>query len=228
MTAERAAAVVTGVVERVFTAVTQVRELMLARHRAARDRGDVLRGEDVDALRPALLALLERDPAAVGMGVIAAPGLLPGQALRLEWWQSAPELPAPTRLEVNLSADSFDYYDYAAAEWFEVPRQTGRRHVVGPYVDVHGTDRYLLTLTEPVLAGGVFLGVAGADVPVSRFEQLVLRGLADLPVELVVVNTEDRVVVSTSARWLTGELLPVPAGARPVELAGLPWRLLPV
>jgi hypothetical protein len=226
MTAERAAAVVTGVVERVFTAVSQVRELMLAGHRAASDRGDVLRAADIDALRPDLLTLLERDPAAVGMGVIVAPGLLPGQALRLEWWQAAPELPAPTRLEVDLSADSFDYYDYAAAEWFVVPRQTGRRHVVGPYVDVHGTDRYLLTLTEPVLAGGVFLGVAGADVPVSRFEQLVLRGLADLPVELVVVNAEDRVVVSTSARWLAGELLAVPAGARPVELAGLPWRLL--
>jgi hypothetical protein len=223
------ARIVSAVVERVFAVVSQVRDLMLATHRAARLRGDVLHEADIDALRRPLLALLARDETAVGMGVIVAPGLLPEQSLRLEWWQSAPDMVAPTRLEVDLSADSFDFYDYAAAEWFVVPRQTGERHIVGPYVDVHGTDRYLLTLTEPVLADGIFLGVAGADVPVSRFETLVLRGLADLPVEVVVVSAEGRVVLSTSARWLTGELLPPNAstGATDrVRLPDLPWQML--
>src|SRR5690606_29758957 len=116
------------------------------------------------------------------------------------------------------------FYDYAAAEWFVVPQQRGRRHVVGPYVDVHGTDLYLLTLTMPIVADGHFLGVAGADVPVARFETLVLRELGDVPSggDLVVVNTEGRVVLSTSARWLIGSLAQPDAGPPGGPRAGSP------
>ncbi len=232
MTARRtgavAAAVVEGVVEGVFASVSKLSAGLSARHRAARRVGRGLHEADIAALREPLLSVLAADPAAVGMGVIVAPGLLPERPLLLEWWQASADLIEPTRLEVDLSVDSLDFYDYAAAEWFAVPRQTGRRHVVGPYVDVHGTDRYLLTLTEPVLANGAFLGVAGADVPVARFETLVLRGLGDLPVDVVVTSVEGRVVLSTSARWLIGELLPESAAAEAVErvrLSGLAWEL---
>ena len=112
-----------------------------------------------------------------------------------------------------------------------MPRRTGHRHVVGPYVDVHGTDRYLLTLTVPVVADGEFLGVAGADVPVARFETLVLRELGDLAVDVVVVNPEDRVVLSTSARWLAGSLAAPGAlqdadRVRTVALADPPWQVV--
>ncbi len=229
--AAEVAGVVSEVMEGVFGTVTRVRDRLLARHEDARRRGDVLHEADVVGLGGALLELLTEEPAAVGLGVIVAPGLLPERPLLLEWWQSGSDLPVPTRLEVDLSADSLNFYDYVAAEWFEVPRRTGRRHVVGPYVDVHGTDRYLLTLTEPVLAGGQFLGVAGADVPVARFETLVLRGLADLPVDVVVISDEGRVVLSTSPRRLIGELVsddvtdPSAPAAERLELAGLPWQV---
>ncbi|WP_085916277.1 MULTISPECIES: hypothetical protein [Pseudonocardia] len=88
----------------------------------------------------------------------------------------------------------------------------GRRRVVGPYVDVHGTDRYLLTLSMPILADERFLGIVGADLPVARFEALLLHGLGDLPADAVVVNPENRVVLSSSARWPTG------SRARPDEV----------
>ncbi|HEU5483749.1 MAG TPA: cache domain-containing protein [Microlunatus sp.] len=225
MTAEQAAIVISQAVDRVFATVSRVRGLVLATHRAATERGDVLHERDIDRLRPSLLELLAENPTAIGLGVIFAPGLLPERGLGLEWWQSAPDLSAPSRLEVDLRADSLDFYDYASAEWFVQPQQTGERHVAGPYVDVHGTDRYLLTFTEPVVAAGTFLGVVGADVPVARFETLVLHGLADLPVDIVVIGEESRVVLSTRSRWLAGELLAPDATPDRIPLPGLTWQL---
>lgn len=228
--AEQAADVIESVVERVFRSVTAVRDLALERHHAACARGERMCDRDIISLRGPLADLLGRESEiAVGMGVIVSPGLLADRPLCLEWWQSEPDRQHPRWLEVDLNPHSVGFYDYAAAEWFVVPRRTGRRHVVGPYVDVHGTDRYLLTLTVPVVAGDEFLGVAGADVPVARFETLVLQELGGLAAEVVVVNPEGRVVLSTSARWLTG-LLVGPAGAPPaartLTLGDPPWRVL--
>jgi hypothetical protein len=232
-TAARQAATVIGtVVERVFQSVAAVRDSVVDAHRAARERGEPMGDRDVTAMRGTLVDLLRRKrEIAVGMGVIVAPGFLADQPLRLEWWQCEPERGAPRRLEVDLNPHSVGFYDYAAAEWFVVPRRTGHRHVVGPYVDVHGTDRYLLTLTVPVAAEGEFVGVAGADVPVARFETLVLRELGNLAADVVVINPEDRVVLSTSARWLAGSLAAPGAlhdaeRVRTVTLADPPWRVV--
>ena len=230
--ARQAATLIATVVERVFHSVAAVRDSVLDAHRAARERGEPMADRDVTAMRDTLVDLLHRKrEIAVGMGVIVAPGFLADQPFRLEWWQCEPERGEPRRLEVDLNPHSVGFYDYAAAEWFVVPRRTGRRHVVGPYVDVHGTDRYLLTLTVPVLAYGEFVGVAGADIPVARFETLALRELGDLAVDVVVVNPEDRVVLSTSARWLAGSLADPGAlkdanRARTVTLADPPWQVV--
>jgi hypothetical protein len=128
----------------------------------------------------------------------------------------------------DLRPTSVGYYDYTTAEWFDVPRRTGRRHVVGPHVDVHGTGRYLLTFTEPVIVDGEFVAVAGADVPVRRFESYLLRALGRLPSSFLLLNDEARVVLSTAPQWLVGTLLPPDVlSAQPVtEVPGVPWRLL--
>lgn len=220
--------VVTDVVERVFDTVDEVRRLTLARHTAATSHGRRLSDDDVHELAPELLARMRRpDEVAVGLGVILEPGLLGHPYLRLEWWQWVAGKDDPARLEVDLRPDSLDFYDYAATEWFAVPRRTRRRHVVGPYVDVHGTDRYLLTLTMPVEADGEFLGVAGADLPITRFEALVL-GRLGTGAAGVVVNDDGRVAFSTSSRWVIGSLCrgEMPAASRP--LPGLPWRVYEV
>jgi hypothetical protein len=225
VTAEQAAAVVSREVERVFTTVSRVRDLVLANHRSSRERENVVHAVEIERLRPPLFDLLAENPMAIGLGVIFVPGLLPHRESGLEWWQSASDAPSPVRLEVDLRAESLDFYDYAAAEWFALPQQTGDRHVAGPYVDVHGTDRYLLTFTEPVTADGTFLGVAGVDVAVTRFETQVLQGLADLPVEILVIAPEGRVVLSTRSRWLTGDLVPADAAPERLPLLALSWQL---
>jgi hypothetical protein len=215
------AAAVSEVVERLFGTVTAVREAAL--------RSSVREG--LRAGRPVLDNVREllREPGqlAVGLGLVVAPQPEQGLPLRLEWWQADQDGGPLRTLEPDLKPTSLGYYDYTATEWFDVPRRTGRRHVVGPYVDVHGTGRYLLTLTEPVVVDGEFVGVAGADVSVRRFETHLLQVLGRLPAPFLLLNDEDRVVLSTAPRWLVGGLLP--PGAGPSEpgtaVPGVPWRL---
>jgi hypothetical protein len=221
--AARVGAAVADVVERVFATVTAVRDAALRPvARAGFSTGAAVLGDHVPDL------LREPEQLAAGLGLVVAPRA--ERPLRLEWWQVDPDGGRLRTLEPDLRPTSLGYYDYTAAEWFAVPRRTGRRHVVGPYVDVHGTGRYLLTLTEPVVVDGEFAGVAGADVPVRRFEAHLLDALGRPPAPFLLLNDEDRVVVSTAPRWLVGELLPsgAPAAGEVVDVPGTPWRLLVV
>jgi hypothetical protein len=218
----RVGAAVAEVVERIFATVSAVRTAAL--RSPARDgfaTGRPVLGDDGGAL------LLEPGQLAVGLGLVGAPRPERDLPLRLEWWQVGPD-GRLRAFDPDLRPTSVGYYDYTTAEWFEVPSRTGRRHVVGPHVDVHGTGRYLLTFTEPVVVDGEFVAVAGADVPVRRFESHLLRALGPLPSSFLLLNDEARVVLSTSPHWLVGSLLPpdVPAAEPVVEVPGVPWRLL--
>lgn len=223
-------AAVADVVEGVFATVSAVHDAALRPQARAR----FAQGERVldDDVRDPLLA---PEQLAVGLGLVVAPRA--GRPLRLEWWQVDPDGGRLRSLEPDLRPTSAGYYDYTATEWFDVPRRTGARHVAGPYVDVHGTGRYLLTLTEPVVVDGEFAGVVGADVPVRRFEAHLLRLLGASPGPFVLLNDEDRVVLSTAPGRLVGELVPESAaptgrGARgrgvrrsATPVPGTPWRL---
>jgi len=218
----RVGSAVSAVVERLFGTVAAVRSAALRSPAwdGPRNGGPVLDDSVRDLLRePAQLA--------VGLGLVVAPQPERSLPLRLEWWQVDPDGGRLRTLEPDLKPTSLGYYDYTATEWFDVPRRTGRRHVVGPYVDVHGTGRYLLTLTEPVAVAGEFVGVAGADVSVRRFETHLLEELGRSGAPFLLVNGEDRVVLSTAPRRLVGSLLPpdaVPPGSGAV-VPGVPWRL---
>ncbi len=162
---------------------------------------------------------------AIGMGLIVAPRPANDFRRRLLWWQLDGE--RLLVLDPDLRPTSLGFYDYTATDWFDVPRRTGHRTVMGPYVDVHGTGRYLLTLTTPLVADGEFVGVVGADVPVSRFESHLLRALGAVDRPFLLVGDDGRVVLSTSPRWLVGALLG-PAGGPGgpgTAITGSPWRL---
>jgi hypothetical protein len=220
--AGRIAGVVTAAVERVFACVADLHDPALAALGAGEPEARA-GATDLEARARQLLAAPGQ--LAVGLGLVAAPR--PDRDVQLLWWQADPDGDRIAALRPDLRPASLDFYDYPATEWFDVPRRTGRRHVVGPYVDVHGTGRYLLTLTAPLVGEGEFLAVVGADVPVSRFENHLLRALDPGLDAVVVLNEEGRVVLSTSPRWLVGDLLDGPPGTSrpPVEVLGLPWRL---
>ena len=218
----RVTGAVSDLVEHVFVTVSRVREGVLS----SVERNGLRPGKWV--LPDGVQELLrEPDQLAVGLGLVVAPRPELDLPQHLEWWQADPDGGELHTLEPDLRPMSLGYYDYTTAEWYDVPRRTGRRHAFGPHVDVHGTGRYVLTLTEPVVAESGFVGVAGADVPVRRFEASLLEALGRLPVPFVVLNDEGRIVLSTAPRWLVGSLVPdggVSAG--PVaEVPGTPWRV---
>ncbi len=215
---------VAALVERVFAAVVRLRERVLG---PAGDHAPPT-GVDVARLRAAVDTLLvENRDIVVGMGMIVAPGLPGHTRRRVLWWQDQGGRGAPVALQVDLNPQSLGFYDYGSADWFSIPRRSGDRHIDGPYVDAHGTDRYLLTFTVPVRAGSRFLGVVGADVPVSRFEAHLLRSWGALDRSVILVNAENRVVVSHSAHAPVGDLMPpgIASVSVPLDLPGVPWRL---
>jgi hypothetical protein len=211
---------VSAAVEEVFATVAEVRAAALRARSAAGAEGRF------PGLAAPLQALLTAPgQLALGLGVMGAPdGDRPGE---LHWWQLDPGSVRVHELAPDLRPTSVGFYDYTTAPWFDVPRRTGARHAVGPHVDVHGTGQYLLTFTAPVVADGAFLGVAGLDVVVSRFESALLGRLGPLHQAFLLVADDGRVVLSTSPWWLVGSLVGTadlaPASGRAVP--GVPWRL---
>lgn len=207
-----AGAAVEALIDRVFGAVDRLRDCVA---------GGALDPSVVQARVRELLA--DHRDLVIGMGMIVAPGPANGARRRILWWQDLGG-PEPTALQVDLNPHSLGFYDYGTADWFSVPRDSGGRYVDGPYVDVHGTDRYLLTFTMPVVIGAEFLGVVGADVPVTRFEALLLRAWGGRDTDVVVVNADGRVVVGNTADALPGERHPIGAGTA-VAVSDVGWRL---
>lgn len=173
---------------------------------------------DLTALRPIVLDTLGGvDGLVVGAGFIAAPHVLDDQELGVEWWMrgsgdaGAPAdsdtSVAPTRLRISLDPASDHFLDYTRQSWFTVPRDTGHRHITGPYVDYLCTDEYTLTFSVPVMPGGRFAGIVGSDVVVREFERVLARRLRDLPGKAALVNTQGRVIVSNNPRRAAGSLV---------------------
>ena len=172
--------------------------------RAAVARGARPAAGDLAALREGVLGVLgEHGPLVTGAGFVSAPDVLDDAPLWLEWWQAG-DGPDPERLVVDLDPASRGFYDYTGRPWFTVPRATRGPHVHGPYVDHHGTDQYILTMSAPVLDGGRFLGITGADLPLRQVEK---TALPLLPPGAILLNPQGRVIVSRSARHVTGSLL---------------------
>jgi hypothetical protein len=207
-----AGAAVEALIDRVFGAVDRLRDCVA---------GGAVDPSVVQARVRELLA--DHRDLVIGMGMIVAPGPANGARRRILWWQDLGG-PEPTALQVDLNPHSLGFYDYGTADWFSVPRDSGGRYVDGPYVDVHGTDRYLLTFTMPVVIGAEFLGVVGADVPVTRFEALLLRAWGGRDTDVVVVNADRRVVVGNTSDALPGERHPIGDGTA-VAVSDVGWRL---
>ena len=181
---------------------------------------------EVQELRPLLLQHLARHGRLFdGTGVVIEPGMLTDQDRYLEWWR----VPGPRRLSLDLDPSSETFYDYTQMEWFAVPRDTGQRVASGPWVDYSGADRYVVTFARPVLDGrGRFVGVAGADVPLTGLEEAVIPTLRSAAAELALVNGRGRVVASSSATVAPGTLLRSVAEDRvtPVAELGSGWRIV--
>ncbi|GAA3237645.1 cache domain-containing protein [Actinocorallia longicatena] len=213
---------VTGLADRVFATLAEVRAATVALAATVSAEGRDLRAADLARLRPLLYRNL--GPLVVGLGFVALPGLLPDAPWYLEWWQYDPEGP-PGQFRVELDPAHPAFYDYTRWDWFAAPREGVERSLCGPYVDYLCTDEYSLTFSMPVHAGGAFVGVVAADVFVRSFENHLLPALKDAPSTAFVTNAAGRVIASNTARWSGGSvfrgapgLVAVPVGATGLSL----------
>ncbi|WP_137149552.1 cache domain-containing protein [Mycolicibacterium sp. CR10] len=157
-------------------------------------------------LQRRLADLLQEERAVWGMGFIAAPFVVDGKERYLAWWQRNNGRVA--RLRLNFDPASVDVYDYLQMDWYQLAQRGQRRVAYGPYVDYSGSDMYTITATIPIVADGIFLGVAGADLVVGEVERHLLEALRQTGDDAVVVNTERRVIAANTARWFVGSRLP--------------------
>lgn len=204
--------------ERIFEALQPLAAGLAAAGAVSRD--------DLIPLRQQVFDLLAAHRGLVaGAGVIIAPGLLADAHYWMSWWWTRPS-GTPEALRVNLDPTAPDFFDYPTADWYRTPERTLARHVAGPYVDYACTTEYATTVSVPVHVDGVFLGVAAADVLVSRLEQRVLPALRRLGRSLALVNAEGRVIASASARYAPGHLVSLD-NAEPVTLPTRPGAAPP-
>jgi hypothetical protein len=187
-------------------------------------RNDGVRRTDLAGVSALVLPSLEHPAARIqGAGFVAAVDALADSRWWLEWFMLRNG--SAERLLVDTDPRGENFYDYGSLPWYDVPRDTGRRHITGPYVDFLCTDDYTLTFTVPVTAGSTFVGVAGADVRVFTFEKAVLPSLKAAGRTVAIVNAEGRIVLSNSARHVSGTLLRAPDTAQH-RIGDLPLALV--
>lgn len=159
----------------------------------------------MDEVRRFVLEQISGDDMYVGMGFVAAPGVIDGRDRYMLWWQQSRD--SVSRLRLNFDRSSVDVYDYLGMDWFRLPRAGRPRVAFGPYVDYSGADHYIVTAAVPVIVDGVIAGVAGTDLLFGELERRLVGVLREASSEAVLVNAEGRIVAANSASWILGSRL---------------------
>ncbi len=233
--ASSAAATVEALLRDTFDGIDRLRELTVDVHRRAVAEGRAPTTSDLATIRPTVLAhLSNRNRRLAGTGVIAAPGTLADQPRWLEWWRRPQPDGDPLPLTVDLDPGNVGSYEYPLAPWFDVPYRTGRRVVVGPYVDYAGTDEYILTFAAPITSDAGFFGVVAADIRAGDVERAMLPMLNTEGPATLLVNATGRVIASNTPTTIVGSIVrpaqgtrrELPHGTDFSDCAGLPWFLM--
>jgi hypothetical protein len=201
----------------IFSQVRQLVDVTIELWERVQSEGRQPVSKDLALLRPAIdEQLLSTGAFGCGGGVIVDPGCLADREMHLEWWYLADggkTLP----LRPNFDRRRENFYDYTNMPWYSRPRDSGSGSVEGPYVDLYGTNMYVLTFTMPIIVSGNFIGVAGLDLSLHNVERMLIRSLMKLDNEAVLISTDGRVIASNTANWMVGDLAPKLLDPRPMQ-----------
>ncbi|MCU1717161.1 cache domain-containing protein [Pseudomonas sp. 5P_3.1_Bac2] len=188
---------------------------------------------DLALLRPAIEQMLQAcGTFGCGGGVVVEPGCLGDRKMHLEWWHlvdGGKTLP----LRPNFDRNRENFYDYTEMLWYSRPRDLGKSVVEGPYIDLYGTNMYVLTFTVPMYVQGRFIGVAGLDLSLHNVERLLIQSLMRLENEALLLAADGRVIASNTPNWMIGDLAqsllqlaPELAERRPLGAPDAGWSLV--
>jgi methyl-accepting chemotaxis protein-like sensor len=186
------------------------------------------------SIRPLLQELLATDqPLLEGFAVAVSPDILLDAPRWLECWRRDRDGHSHFVKHV-LNPESVGFYDYQSRDWFKTPIAAGHAVTTGPYIDAGGIEVCTVTLGIPLIAASGGAAVIGADLSIAGLEALLLRTLHTRRHQVVLLAANERVVVSNTARHVTGALLRLTGAERithsvPVRSQDprrLPWRVV--
>lgn len=193
---------VAGVSNQVRGLLEQMRDHVVAD--AAAPGGERLSLNDFEDFIHALYS--SEEPPVLGMGFLPNPEVLPSFSVRW-WYNGTPAAGSPLRaLTVGNQPQAMDYYDTLSTEWWQNAAGSPDSVVSGPFVDISGTNAYVVTFTQAVRLDDEIIGVVAADVTVATLQALCQNTLLDLPRPTSVVNSEG-MVIATNAGALLGSAI---------------------
>ena len=163
----------------------------------------------------------------LGMGFARA--LRPGAGgQELHWWYGRGPGRPPQRLLVGARAGHVSDYEISRSHWWQQAAQSAGTCFVGPYVDVSGTNEYVVTASRAVWADGGLAGVVAVDVRVGSFQSSCQPLLLELPRPASVVNPDGDVLATNSGELLGGTLTDPDPGASRFRLpvSGTDWTVV--
>lgn len=162
----------------------------------------------------------------LGMGFLPNPAVLPKFSTRW-WYNSATPVDSPLRaMRPGNQPQAMDYYDILSSEWWQNAEKTTDAVVSGPFVDISGTNAYVVTFSKAV-RGEELIGVVAADVTVATLQALCQNIMLDLPRPTSIVNA-DGMVIATNAGALLGSAIEMTSVAdrNRVQIPGTPWLVV--
>ncbi|MFV0464018.1 MAG: cache domain-containing protein [Nostocoides sp.] len=170
-------------------------------------------------------ALADGRPAILGMGFI---GAAPSSGHRAVHWWYRPVGGRPSeQLEATSNPQLMGFYDVETTPWWQGAVTSSGLFVSGPYVDVSGTNAYILTGSRAVKLHKRFHGVVSLDIEVGALQDLWQRDLIRAENPTSVVDVEGSVIATNSGEILGGVIDPTdPSVLSRTSVPKTPWMLV--
>lgn len=159
------------------------------------------------------------------VSVLAEVGVVPQHRYWTEAWHRTDAGPRHDDSHV-MDPNREDFYDYESREFIAQPRETRRAWATGPYVDYGGADEYIVTISVPITFDDRFLGIVASDFLVADLERLLSPWLATPERTVLLVNADQRVIVSNSFLHQAGDVVSIRKDFEQKTFPLFGWRLL--
>ena len=120
-----------------------------------------------------------------------------------------------------------DYDKAGANDWYIVPKNTGKDALMEPYLyKVGGKDVLMTSLMAPVMIGGHFAGVVGADYPLSGLQESLAKVKPFGAGSATLISNGGLYATHEDAKRLAQPADDIPAAAREAIKAGKTYEII--